>query len=64
MGQIVNLNRARKAKVRADAARTATENRVRFGRTKAEKSRAKAEEALRLRRLDALRRDPVPERGE
>ncbi len=39
MAEIVNLNRARKARQRAEAERQAAENRVRFGRTKADKRR-------------------------
>lgn len=37
MGELVNLNRARKSKARTEKAQVAAENRVRFGRTKAEK---------------------------
>lgn len=37
MAEIINLNRFRKAKERAEAARRAEANRVLFGRTKAEK---------------------------
>ncbi len=36
MAEIVNLRRARKAKVREDAAAKADGNRVKYGRTKAE----------------------------
>jgi hypothetical protein len=43
MAEIVNLNRYRKAKAKAEAKETAADNRVRFGRSKAEK-----EEAQRL----------------
>lgn len=46
MADIVNLNRARKAKQRAEAERQAAENRVRFGRTKAEKQRDSKEKRL------------------
>ena len=38
MGEIVNLNRARKRLDRAREALDAKENRVRFGRTRAEKA--------------------------
>ncbi|MBI2235533.1 MAG: DUF4169 family protein [Magnetospirillum sp.] len=37
MAEIVNLNKVRKAKARADAKRTAETNRVAHGRTKADK---------------------------
>lgn len=50
MGEIVNLNRARKARDRAAAKTDATNNRAAHGRTKAEKTHAEAEKA----RLDAL----------
>ncbi len=61
MRKVVNLNRFRKQKARAEADKQAAENRVRFGRSKAEKAReaAVAEEARR--KLDQLRRDPSSE---
>lgn len=61
MSKVVNLNRFRKQKARAEADKQAAENRVRFGRSKAEKAReaAVAEEARR--KLDQLRRDPSSE---
>jgi hypothetical protein len=37
MAEIVNLNRFRKAKAKAEAGRIAENNRVKFGRTKAER---------------------------
>jgi hypothetical protein len=47
MATIINFNKARKAKQRADAERQAAENRVKFGRTKAQKQLGAAEaEAL------------------
>jgi hypothetical protein len=53
----INLNRARKAKARAEGEARAAGNRVKFGRTKGEKLAAKLE-AERLRsRLDQARRD-------
>lgn len=60
MGKVINLNKARKRKARADAAEQAAQNRVRFGRSKEQKQRdaATAEEAQR--RLDALKREDVP----
>ena len=36
MAEIVNLNRARKAKARVDATKQAEANRAKFGRTRAE----------------------------
>jgi hypothetical protein len=57
MGDIVNLRQARKAKARADHARTAEENRARFGRTKAQRAEDAAEERRRAALLDGARRD-------
>ena len=52
MGEIVNLRRARKAKVRAAAAGAAAEQRARFGRTKAERAGDAAEPARVARVVD------------
>lgn len=57
MSKIVNLRQARKAKARAQAAKTAAENRATFGRTKAERALKEAEEALARGKLDAHKRD-------
>ncbi len=51
MGELVNLNRARKARDRAARAAQADANRVAFGRTRAERVAADAE---RARQEDAL----------
>jgi hypothetical protein len=51
MADVINLNRARKARVRAEDAKQAEINRVRFGRSKEEKRR---EEDDRQRPSDAL----------
>ncbi len=40
MGEVINLNRFRKARAKAIEAKQADENRVQFGRTKMEKSQA------------------------
>ncbi|WP_296615072.1 DUF4169 family protein [Sphingomonas sp.] len=58
MAEIVNLNRARKAKARGEAGRTAAANRIAYGRTKAEKQAAKAEAERRARELDGMKREP------
>jgi hypothetical protein len=58
MSELVNLNRARKAKARADKAALAAANRVKHGRTKAEKLAAKAEAERAARQLDQTRREP------
>lgn len=55
--EIVNLRRARKAKVRSDKAKRADENRARFGRTKAEKEREDVVKRLDERRLDGHERE-------
>ncbi len=63
--QIVNLNRARKAKARADKERQAAENRVRFGQTKAERETGAREREIAAARIDGHRRDSgeTPEEG-
>ncbi|HWU72508.1 MAG TPA: DUF4169 family protein [Sphingomonas sp.] len=58
MADIVNLNRARKAKARGEAQTTAAANRIVHGRTKAEKQAAKAEAERRARELDGAKREP------
>lgn len=57
MSEIVNLNKARKAKLRTQAKAEAAENRVRFGLTTAQKAAARAEVAGLQRRLDGARRE-------
>lgn len=57
MGDVVNLNRARKAKARAAASVTAAANRAAFGRTRAERAADAAETARRDTALDAAKRD-------
>jgi hypothetical protein len=58
MAEIINLNKARKAKARAAAVDNANTNRAKFGRTKAEKRRDAAEQARSARTLDDSKRDP------
>lgn len=55
MGDIVNLRRLKKAKVRADAAVQAAENRSRSGRTKQEREADAKRDALATRTLDGAR---------
>ena len=57
MAEIVNLNRARKAKARADAAKRAEANRAKFGRTKAQRVAEAAEQARRAALLDGAKRE-------
>lgn len=54
---VINLNKARKAKARAEALATAAENRVKFGRTKADKLKSKAETDRASRDLAGHRRE-------
>ena len=44
MGEVINLNRFRKARTKADEAKQAEENRVRHGRGKAEKRKTAEEQ--------------------
>ena len=57
MAAPVNLNRARKEKVRAEKKARADENAARFGRTKSEKSLDAARRDKAARDLDGVRRD-------
>lgn len=57
MSDVVNLNRVRKNKARADREEAAAANRVKFGRTSAEKKKSAAEEKRRKTTLDLHRRD-------
>jgi len=57
MAELVNLNRARKAKARADSEIRAAENRAKFGRAKAEKTLDQARAAKAARDLDAGKRE-------
>ena len=55
--KVVNLNKARKAKTRAEKKTQADANAVKFGRTKAEKSLDRAKTDKAARDLDGHRRD-------
>ncbi|WP_082596694.1 DUF4169 family protein [Sphingomonas sp. Root241] len=57
MAEIINLNKARKAKARADKPIRAQENRIRFGRTRSEKAAGAADTARIARKLDDSKRD-------
>ena len=54
---VVNLNRARKAKARAEKDNKAAENRARFGRTKFERVREGATKKRMRRELDGKKVD-------
>ena len=58
MSEPVNLNRARKARARAEAKTRAVENRAAFGRTGDEKALAQARRDKAARDLDAKKREP------
>lgn len=58
MVQPINLNRARKAKDKAEAKTDAAANRVKFGRSKADVSLAERLRAKAARELDAKKREP------
>jgi hypothetical protein len=57
MGEIINLNRARKGKAKVQARSAAAENRAKFGRTNAEKAAAESERDAIARTIDGARRD-------
>ena len=57
MADVINFNKARKAKVRADRKGQAAANRVQFGRTKAEKIRDRGEKERADRMLDGTKRE-------
>ncbi len=52
---IINLNKARKAKDRADDEKRAEENRAKFGRTKIERTKDEDERARRDTLLDGAK---------
>lgn len=60
MGDVINLNKARKAKARASSRRAAAANRVKHGRTGAEKAADRAAEERRVRDLDGRLLDDPP----
>lgn len=61
MGEIVNLNKARKARDRAARAETAAANRAKHGRTAAERAAEAQAEARRRALLDGARIDIGPD---
>lgn len=58
MAEVINLNKARKARARAGAAADAQTNRAMHGRTRAEKTRVETEAARRARDLEGHLREP------
>jgi len=57
MGDVINLNRARKVRAKADRTVDAAANRAKFGRTKAEKATDAAELARTTATLDGAKRE-------
>ena len=56
-GDIINLNKARKDRARAEAKATAAGNRAAFGRTKGQKDAARIAAERMKRDLDGAKRD-------
>lgn len=52
MVDVINLNKKRKAKIRLEKEKKASENRIKFGRTKKEKQIAKQDNERSERHLD------------
>lgn len=57
MNDVVNFNKARKARAKDAAKVTAASNRARFGRTKGEKAIEKAQADKVVRLLDGAKRE-------
>ena len=57
MGEVVNLNKARKARAKAEAKTAATTNRAGHGQSKADRAAAEAERARIARLLDGSKRE-------
>ena len=60
MSNVVNLNRFRKSRARADRAAQADANAVKFGRSKTEKAREQDEKSRADKHLDDHKRDEDP----
>ena len=58
MSQLVNLNKFRKTKARADNSTRAEANAVKFGRTKSEKQAQVSQAKAETHRLDQHKREP------
>lgn len=57
MSEIVNLNKARKARAQTEAKATAAANRAKFGRSKGDKAASKLDAARATRTLDGAKRE-------
>ena len=58
MGEIINLNKARKAKARSAAKATAAENRAKFGASRKDKAAASRERQKLAEIVDGAKLDP------
>jgi hypothetical protein len=57
MAELINFNKARKAKARAHGKTQAAENRVKFGRAKADKAATQLESERARREFEGKKRD-------
>jgi ApbE superfamily uncharacterized protein (UPF0280 family) len=57
MAEIINLNRARKAKAKTDAQATAAANKIKYGRSKSSKLAEKLEATRLSRAVDDAKRE-------
>jgi hypothetical protein len=57
VAELINLNKARKARAKAEGKTKAAENRVRFGQSKAESTVTKLEAQRARRDLDGKKRE-------
>jgi hypothetical protein len=57
MGEIINLNKARKARAKAEADAQAKTNRATFGRTKGQKKKETIDKERAAKLLDASKRE-------
>jgi hypothetical protein len=57
MAELINLNKARKAKARAAGKTQAAENRAKFGQTKAQKQVTRLDTERARRELDGKKRE-------
>jgi hypothetical protein len=60
VAEVINLNRARKAKAKAAGKAAAAENRVKHGRTKGEKALGKLEAERARKELEGKKRPSKP----
>ena len=64
MSNVVNLNKFRKRRQRAERNDAAAGNRVRHGRSKSARDAEKSENSAQIRRLDGSVLDPKDDHGE